>query len=555
MDEIVKHINDTNASYRQLSAGDAKNTDLFLDNEHFELFKDSSSQITVRYNKENLSKAILFIASILPRKYDQSAIHKIVPYSREFVTDQLAILDALFVQNGVPVETITQEWNARKDVPQKNGKIDSRFYFNGLLKDVSFIDHSGVKCDTKFTIRNYFAGGFSDLHIKKADDGVFDVLITNVNTPYEDDKEDGLEDIEFTPSHSAPLQKIFFGSPGTGKSFFVKTKVLNGVSDEFIFRTTFHPDSDYASFVGCYKPRMNGGRIEYAFTPQVFTKAYCKAWKNPGRQVYLVIEELNRGNCAQIFGDLFQLLDRSNGVSEYPIDADEDMKDYLETALNDVSDGEQDGSEGIAGGKLRLPANFNIVATMNTSDQSLFPMDSAFKRRWDWAYVPTKSSYDKSWKMVLDFDKNGTDTENSKIITGEQVYIWSVFLEAINKRILSATHSEDKQLGFWFVTPKQGNDISISEFVSKVVFYLWNDVFKDMGPKESNPFTITGENGEKTVMNFNSFFEDNKYGETVESLGALHTFFHNLGLTPELAMRTAAETETTEEDTSEDSAE
>ena len=221
MDEIVKHINDTNASYRQLSAGDAKNTDLFLDNEHFELFKDSGSQITVRYNKENLSKAILFIASILPRKYDQSAIHKIVPYSREFVTDQLAILDALFVQNGVPVETITQEWNARKDVPQKNGKIDSRFYFNGLLKDVSFIDHSGVKCDTKFTIRNYFAGGFSDLHIKKADDGVFDVLITNVNTPYEDNKEDGLEYIELDSSHS-PLQQIFYGAPGTGKSHTIK---------------------------------------------------------------------------------------------------------------------------------------------------------------------------------------------------------------------------------------------------------------------------------------------------------------------------------------------
>lgn len=355
--------------------------------------------------------------------------------------------------------------------------------------------------------------------------------------------------------HSAPLQKIFFGSPGTGKSFSVKTKVLNGIGDEFIFRTTFHPDSDYASFVGCYKPRMDGGKIEYAFTPQVFTKAYCKAWKNPERQVYLVIEELNRGNCAQIFGDLFQLLDRSNGVSEYPIDADEDMKAYLETALKDTSDGEQDGSEGIAGGKLRLPANFNIVATMNTSDQSLFPMDSAFKRRWDWAYVPTKSSYNKNWKVALDYEEDGTDAVKSKINTGENTYIWSDFLEAINKRILSATHSEDKQLGFWFATPKQGDDISISEFVSKVVFYLWNDVFKDMGPKESNPFTITGENGEKTVMNFNSFFEDNKYGETVESLGAIHTFFRNLGLTPKPIMQTAAGTETTEDDTSEDSAE
>lgn len=167
MDEIVKHINDTNASYRQLSAGDAKNTDLFLDNEHYALFKDSGEQITVRYSKENLSKAILFIASILPRKFDQSSIHCTISYSNDFVTDQLALLDALFKDNGTPVDTITQVWNARKDVPQKNGKVDARFYFNGLIKDVSFTDHSGMICNTKFTIRNYLAGGYSDLHIKK----------------------------------------------------------------------------------------------------------------------------------------------------------------------------------------------------------------------------------------------------------------------------------------------------------------------------------------------------------------------------------------------------
>lgn len=113
----------------------------------------------------------------------------------------------------------------------------------------------------------------------------------------------------------------------------------------------------------------------------MFTKAYCKAWKNPDKPIYLIIEEINRGNCAQIFGDLFQLLDRKDGVSEYPIDADTDLRFYLEEELSNTEDGETDGSEGIAGGKLRLPSNFNIVATMNTSDQSLFPMDSAFKLR------------------------------------------------------------------------------------------------------------------------------------------------------------------------------
>lgn len=112
MEEITKHINDTNASYRHIGAGDAKNTDLFLDNEHYELFQDCGEQITVRFDKTNLTQAILFIASILPRKFDQSANHYIVNYSDVFVFDQLAILDALFKENGVSVNTFTQKWNA-----------------------------------------------------------------------------------------------------------------------------------------------------------------------------------------------------------------------------------------------------------------------------------------------------------------------------------------------------------------------------------------------------------------------------------------------------------
>lgn len=542
MDEIVKHINDTNASYRQLSAGDAKNTDLFLDNEHFELFKDSGSQITVRYNKENLSKAILFIASILPRKYDQSAIHKIVPYSREFVTDQLAILDALFVQNGVPVETITQEWNARKDVPQKNGKIDSRFYFNGLLKDVSFIDHSGVKCDTKFTIRNYFAGGFSDLHIKKADDGVFDVLITNVNTPYEDNKEDGLEYIETDYTHS-PLQQIFYGAPGTGKSHTIKEETRG----KDVIRTTFHPDSDYSTFVGAYKPTTkevmlrdvsghivveNGkavteDKIVYEFVEQAFLQAYINAWKKYAdakegespKEQHLIIEEINRGNCAQIFGDLFQLLDRNDsGFSDYPVKADNDMAKHLKKALAglEIADKERINalyldehkdvvSKVLEGDVLLLPNNLFIWATMNTSDQSLFPIDSAFKRRWEWKYIPICNA-NKGWS----------------IDAGGNTYDWWSFLNSINRQIQDVTSSEDKKLGYFFVNADADGVISAEKFVGKVAFYLWNDVFKDYG---FDGEIFQGESGEPIA--FQDFFLcDGKANEdTVER------FLKNLGVT------------------------
>lgn len=108
MEEIVKHINDTNASYRNINAGDAKNTDLFLDNEHYSFFEGYGEEITVRFKKENLAKAILFIASILPRKFDQSAIHKQISYSKEFVLEQLSVLDGLFMENGNPTSTITQ---------------------------------------------------------------------------------------------------------------------------------------------------------------------------------------------------------------------------------------------------------------------------------------------------------------------------------------------------------------------------------------------------------------------------------------------------------------
>lgn len=472
MDEIVKHINDTNASYRQLSAGDAKNTDLFLDNEHYALFKDSGEQITVRYNKENLSKAILFIASILPRKFDQSSIHCKISYSKDFVTDQLALLDALFKENGIPVETTTQIWNARKDVLQKNGKVDSRFYFNGLIKDVAFTDHSGMLCNSKFTIRNYLAGGYSDLHIKKANDGVFDITVTNVTTPYDDGKENGLENTSII-ADSLPIQKIFYGAPGTGKSHTVDTDY---VKDNKCFRITFHPDTDYASFVGCYKPKMGGPTgedITYSFVPQVFLNAYIYAWNHPDEPTYLVIEELNRGNCAQIFGDIFQLLDRQKtghpGYSKYTINADSDIATYLSGELKDKESYEKIIRE-IYGLKefdfsiLALPSNLNIMATMNTSDQSLFPIDSAFKRRWEMGYVGV----------------NYTDAEQFTVVIDEtHKYSWSEILKGLNGYIKQEKHSTNKILGNRFVQSDENNVISAVAFRDKVLFFLFNDVFKE----------------------------------------------------------------------------
>lgn len=291
-----------------------------------------------------------------------------------------------------------------------------------------------------------------------------------------------------------PLQQITYGAPGTGKSHEIKKKTAR----KSVIRTTFHPDSDYSSFVGAYKPIWNGDKIIYEFRPQSFLNAYVAAWTHPGKNVALVIEEINRGNCAQIFGDIFQLLDRDkNGLSKYPIEADIDMEAYLnkqfaepnnfstddkKDAINDYYKDHYDTAfDDIKSGKiLTLPSNLSILCTMNTSDQSLFPMDSAFKRRWDWQYMPIKDA-NLHWKI-------GWEIEPGK----KRVMIdWWEFLKRINKVVADLTTSEDKQLGYFFCQPdsfieseNKSDDskyplITGKHFVDKVIFYLWNDVFKD----------------------------------------------------------------------------
>lgn len=346
-----------------------------------------------------------------------------------------------------------------------------------------------------------------------------------------------------------PLQQIYYGAPGTGKSY-----EIDKITKEYdTIRTTFHPDSDYSTFVGAYKPTMTKvelrdvsghvvkegndivkeDRITYKFVKQAFLKAYLAAWKkyaeckdSDGVQPqFLVIEEINRGNCAQIFGDLFQLLDRQdNGFSSYPIEADADLQREIAEAFAE-KDGEYqlpegglelgnivekyhgDLAEDIKSGRiLLLPSNLYIWATMNTSDQSLFPIDSAFKRRWDWHYVPI-SDAGKQWVIRV----NGND------------YGWWDFLEEINKHIYEATYSEDKKLGYFFCKAKDGV-IDAEMFVGKVVFYLWNDVFKDT-EFEGDAF----KDGDNSKLSFDKFYmvEDNK---TKAVSDKVELFLKNLGL-------------------------
>lgn len=342
----------------------------------------------------------------------------------------------------------------------------------------------------------------------------------------------------------SPLQRIYYGAPGTGKSNEIKNLTgENGGDIKFekdcTFRTTFHPDSDYASFVGAYKPYWDKkqNKIVYGFRPQAFLKAYIKAWKNPGKNVALVVEEINRGNCAQIFGDIFQLLDREkNGLSKYPIESDVEMQEFLaeefskeskkigpiisdalyadcKDSINNYYSAHYDDAFGkIKNGEiLALPMNLSILATMNTSDQSLFPMDSAFKRRWEWIYEPIVEGTDKNTSNALDWK---IEIDNNRPVD------WWKFLQKINAVIYSLTSSEDKQLGYFFCQPdKDGKTISQKLFVGKVIFYLWNEIFKDY--VYDHPVC---KKDEKDTLYFADFYESK---DNINS-HSLETFFKNL---------------------------
>lgn len=336
-----------------------------------------------------------------------------------------------------------------------------------------------------------------------------------------------------------PLQQIFYGAPGTGKSHTIEQMCSTYEN----YRTTFHPDTDYASFVGSYKPitiktdvrdmaghivyekgeAVKESRIVYRYVMQAFLKAYVAAWReqqnDEPKPVFLIVEEINRGNCAQIFGDIFQLLDRNAaGFSDYPIVADDDLAQELKEILGKFSIAKHDAINTLYGdGKdvvgmvkngecLLLPNNLYIWATMNTSDQSLFPIDSAFKRRWDWNYIKIKDA-----------------GENFKIVfSNGNTYDWWDFVSAINERIEGGEiQQEDKKLGYFFAKAKD-KVITPKVLLSKILFYLYNDVFKDFGFDED---FFKDENGE--TMSFASYFDED--GDADED--RIERFVSNLGLT------------------------
>lgn len=262
------------------------------------------------------------------------------------------------------------------------------------------------------------------------------------------------------------LQLIYYGAPGTGKSYTVDNlNEIRSVPDEQIYRTTFHPEYTYSDFTGQILPVVKDGIITYDYQCGVFTNALKEAYKDSSKQVYLIIEEMSRGNVASIFGDIFQLLDRNDkNVSRYPI-----RNSVIAHEIPQIDDDDD---------LIYLPANFNIFGTVNINDQNVFVMDTAFKRRFDWQYIPTDP--------VINEDGTIFDDDNVEIKIhsndGDLTINWHNLYMKLNSFITDRNSGlglgEDKQIGQFFIqfSKNMSKEIIQDKIKNKLMQYLWNDV-------------------------------------------------------------------------------
>ncbi|NGM18297.1 AAA domain-containing protein [Eggerthellaceae bacterium zg-893] len=325
---------------------------------------------------------------------------------------------------------------------------------------------------------------------------------------------DALQVVENAPRDvHQPRNIIYFGAPGTGKSYEL-SKLAVGVDGEpgcfnksNVTRVTFHPDYAYAQFVGCFKPfiepeideespasaiKYAPGRIEYKFVPGPFINTYVAAIGHPDQNYLLIIEEINRANPAAVFGDVFQLLDRKeDGTSEYSVATSEDLHWYMfrqwKSYLNGMKPGERNGilhslddpeAEKLAS-SISLPPNMYIWATMNSADQGVFPMDTAFKRRWDFRYMGINDGSAKLSDIAVPVGKP------------VRMVSWDALRRGINEVLLDAGVNEDKLLGPFFIPPPRLRDTAhfTQIFMDKVLLYLFEDAAKT---KKSKVFSIEG---------------------------------------------------------------
>lgn len=250
------------------------------------------------------------------------------------------------------------------------------------------------------------------------------------------------------------FNRIYYGAPGTGKSRRINKKVGSDTK----FRTVFHPDVQNSDFLGTLKPVTNSsGEITYRFSPGPFARAYAYALNHPQEKVWLIIEELNRAPAAAVFGDLFLLLDRDKqGAGEYDVDCpSEEAAKWIANETGDMS------------GTLQLPSNLSIVATMNSADQGVYPLDTAFRRRWRQSYIK------------LDYD-SAHETEITIVVDSKSSFTlkWGDLVKGINTHLIDELGiAEDRLMGPWFAKP---NEMKKGKIPNKVLLYLWDDLLRNL---------------------------------------------------------------------------
>lgn len=273
---------------------------------------------------------------------------------------------------------------------------------------------------------------------------------------------------------------IYFGAPGTGKSYQLNKAANEKFDKDKIRRVTFHPDYTYAQFVGSFRPHTDQDergktQVYYAYTPGPFIETYVEAVKNPDKDYLFIIEEINRANPAAVFGDIFQLLDRdAEGNSDYPIKTSDELRQYLENEFIALRDKEEKTTQ------LSIPPNLYIWATMNSADQGVFPMDTAFKRRWGFRYMGIDDGDSVIQDIIVPLGNTGNHAR------------WNDFRKEINRILLDARVNEDKLLGPFFIDPDLLDDESFTDtFKSKVLLYLIEDAAKTKKEKVFGQGAVT----------------------------------------------------------------
>lgn len=447
MERIEWQIKNQNAKYK-VSENLSKESSINISKEIFEFLgaKQSGDIITVILRKNDFLLAFSNLVSNLPLFYYRNGSQK-AEFNSEFFESNYNEIKEQFGDN----ERIEYKIKVRI-----NDESTTRYYLYRM---------DGTK---NFIIRDFLIGEYSVLHFIKNDNG--EIIIKPVLNIVK--KEDNM--FETSPSTQPPQQTIYYGVPGSGKSYKID-EITKNLSEEQKIRVVFHPEYTNADFVGQILPCLTSDGIEYRFKAGPFSKILKKAYQNPDKPHYLIIEEINRGNAAAIFGDLFQLLDRdSKGLSSYEIE-NLDINSFIRSKDSTYSDAKIESSVNVGdytwteNTGIRLPPNLSLLATMNTSDQNVFTLDNAFQRRWDMELVP--NSCDDPTQM------------QAKISVKKKTITWESFQSKINEVIAEKGNEsgfssmEDKRLGCWFIKNDEGK-IDSEKFANKVLKYLWDDAFK-----------------------------------------------------------------------------